>query len=395
MKKIACLLAMFICFLLISVISFADVVKLPDDLTEIKEEAFCGDTSITEAIVPKGTKTIGARAFANSGLRRINLPASVNSIDATAFTGVPQDFLIVAPYNSYGYQYAMSHHYRVDIKESYTVESDIGDNFVIESIIDSGQDIVVICSVLPEYSNENGYTSFVLSYGILGNQIISETITLDNLKQGFAYSFSKDEISQHSISPVITLHIDIKDTYTIKSDIGDNFVIESIIDSGQDILVLCSVLPEYSGENSNGSFVLSYGIEGNQILSDEISVEKMKQGYTYSISKDRIKQHRIPSVVTLYIDMKDSYDVESDIGAYFVVHSIIDSGQNILVRCSVMSDYSADINSRFTLNYGVNGNCIHRDGISLGELKQRYNCSFSKAVINQYHVPAVISLYKE
>ena len=392
MKKIACILIVFACILCIHTSSFADSVNLPAGLVEVKEEAFYGNTSITEVRVPEGTTTIGPRAFSHSGLRKIYLPASVNSIDSTAFNDLTQNFMIVAPKNSYSYQYAISHHYSIDIKESFTIESAIGDNFMVESIIDYGQDILVICSVLPEYSDENGYTSFVLGYGIQGNQIISEAISLEDLKQGYTFSFSKAEIGQHNIPPIITLYADIKDTYTKKSDIGDNFLIKSIIDYGQDILVICSVLSEYSDENGYTSFVLGYGIPGNQIISEAISLHDLKQGYTYSISKNRTNQHGLPPVISLYADIKDSYSVESDIGDNFVLISIIDDGRFVLVRCSVILDYSTDENTKFTLCYGVIGNCIYRRGISLEDLKKGFIADFSKEVINQHHIPSVIML---
>lgn len=111
MKRIACILIVFICLLCIQTSSFADSINLPAGLVEIKEEAFYGDTSITEVTVLEGTTTIGPRAFAYSGLQKIFLPESVENIDLTAFDGLPESFTIFAPRGSDSHQYALDNHY--------------------------------------------------------------------------------------------------------------------------------------------------------------------------------------------------------------------------------------------------------------------------------------------
>lgn len=59
--------------------------SLPAALTIIEEEAFCGDTSIGEIILPEGMTEIHSRAFADSSLSKIYLPASLTSIADDAF----------------------------------------------------------------------------------------------------------------------------------------------------------------------------------------------------------------------------------------------------------------------------------------------------------------------
>ena len=49
-------------------------------LEVIEVEAFYGDDSLDEVVLPEGTVSIGSRAFANSSLRRINLPDSLTII---------------------------------------------------------------------------------------------------------------------------------------------------------------------------------------------------------------------------------------------------------------------------------------------------------------------------
>ena len=61
-----------------------DVITLPEDLIEIKEEAFTGVNS-TKVVLPDGIEQIGRAAFANSTIGEINLPESIVSIDSSVF----------------------------------------------------------------------------------------------------------------------------------------------------------------------------------------------------------------------------------------------------------------------------------------------------------------------
>ena len=67
--------------------AFADAQILPANLITIEKEAFFGDSSIVEMIIPEGAETVGEKAFAYSGLKCIYIPESVNTIKADAFLG--------------------------------------------------------------------------------------------------------------------------------------------------------------------------------------------------------------------------------------------------------------------------------------------------------------------
>ena len=71
------------CLLLVSSAS-ADVLRLPAGLKVIEEEAFFGDRNIDEVVLPEGIEVIGERAFAESGLTKINLPSSLKKIEDNA-----------------------------------------------------------------------------------------------------------------------------------------------------------------------------------------------------------------------------------------------------------------------------------------------------------------------
>ena len=108
-KRFFVLFAMILSLLLAFQISaMAENADLPDDLKEIGEAAFYGDQSITSLTIPDGAETIGARAFAYSGLEQIYIPASVMTIPADAFDGV-QDLTIISPFDAPARAYAFDH----------------------------------------------------------------------------------------------------------------------------------------------------------------------------------------------------------------------------------------------------------------------------------------------
>ncbi len=73
--------------------AFADTLTLPSSLSVLGEEAFCGDTSLDEVVVPGGVTEIGSRAFADSSLQRIYLPATVGNIAGDAFAGADAEII--------------------------------------------------------------------------------------------------------------------------------------------------------------------------------------------------------------------------------------------------------------------------------------------------------------
>ena len=126
MKKVAFLLVLFMAALGI-VAAVADAV-LPADLIEIQEEAFMGDGSLINIIIPDHVTTIGTRAFKDSGLTSIMIPEGVTRIGDEAFAITPMtsvtipgsvtsigdnaldaDITVTAPAGSFAFQYCLDH----------------------------------------------------------------------------------------------------------------------------------------------------------------------------------------------------------------------------------------------------------------------------------------------
>jgi len=94
-------LVLLLCLFVMPVLAnAASSITLPEGLLTIEEEAFMGAASLERVSVPEGTTSIGARAFANSSLQYIELPASVESIADDAFEGC-DELEVYAPEGSY------------------------------------------------------------------------------------------------------------------------------------------------------------------------------------------------------------------------------------------------------------------------------------------------------
>ena len=87
--------------------AWAETLTLPSTLKTIGEEAFAGDSSLDDVVIPDGTVSIGSRAFADSSLTRINLPFSLNSIAEDAFQGTEPRAAATA--GTYAYRWAVEH----------------------------------------------------------------------------------------------------------------------------------------------------------------------------------------------------------------------------------------------------------------------------------------------
>ena len=81
---------------------------LPERVTTVAEETFMGDRSLDKVELPEGCERIESRAFAQSGLRRIRIPSTVDYIADDAFEGVV-GLTIESQGGDYAWRYARRH----------------------------------------------------------------------------------------------------------------------------------------------------------------------------------------------------------------------------------------------------------------------------------------------
>ena len=90
---------------------------LPGNVSKIGDFAFAPDTEagasqLTEIVIPAGSKplSIGSQAFANlENLEKITVPDNANAIADSALWGVPDSVEFRCGYQSYAYQWALTH----------------------------------------------------------------------------------------------------------------------------------------------------------------------------------------------------------------------------------------------------------------------------------------------
>lgn len=84
----------------------SDVLRLPSALTAIEDQAFYRSDSIERVVLPENMHSIGAQAFAESSLREINLPASLESIASDAFDGC-ENLIATVEADSYAHDWCL------------------------------------------------------------------------------------------------------------------------------------------------------------------------------------------------------------------------------------------------------------------------------------------------
>ena len=99
-----------ILILLLTVDASAATLKLPESLTTIEEEAFAENAALDQVVLGNKTQVIDGRAFADSGVKLVTIPASVRYIADNAFEGV-EELEIDAAEGTYAYAWGVKHGY--------------------------------------------------------------------------------------------------------------------------------------------------------------------------------------------------------------------------------------------------------------------------------------------
>ncbi len=93
-------------------IANAATLTLPSATRDILAEAFYGDSSLDEVIIPEGCISIGERAFANCKISKITLPSTLAYIAPSAFTG-NSGMKVNAPVETYAYEWAVDNGFSI------------------------------------------------------------------------------------------------------------------------------------------------------------------------------------------------------------------------------------------------------------------------------------------
>ena len=135
MKRLTAITVAIMLALSVGAVAEYRTLTLPKALKSIETEAFYNDPDVRNVVVPEGVTRIGARAFVGSGLRMIQLPASVTAIDGDPFDGV-DSVVVVAKKGTYACQWAETHGYTVSQDaQKWVVDKAAWSEGVYESVI--------------------------------------------------------------------------------------------------------------------------------------------------------------------------------------------------------------------------------------------------------------------
>ena len=144
-KKYFCFILLLLLFL--PLFTAAEGLNLPTGLLNIEEETFAQDPAIQKVVIAEGTITIGPGAFSGcTGLEEITLPASLESIDETAFEGCGQlSVVYVTPY-TWACQWAMNRSYTMKVTGTETLLTPFTFDTALKNVsaADSAEQIVLV-----------------------------------------------------------------------------------------------------------------------------------------------------------------------------------------------------------------------------------------------------------
>ena len=275
MRKRGFILLLAVMLLVCGCSASADRVELPHDLKIVSEEAFYGDESLTEVILPEGLKVIGSKAFRGCSLTSIILPDSIVSIAGDAFDD-PGTIEVIANEGSYAYQWASDNHYIVpagEITISYetvTVTIPYSSEYVDAPNWPEGEEMVVT-------AGQNGEKEVVyqIKKDKNGNEIsravYSETITKDAVSE---------VVYRGTFIPVVTYtYVAVPDLPECDPDRRDAALDEACAEWAMSMAIDNNVFHSGLG---HGESVGAWGSIEGVVYGRDYTVISTQNGQTYS-----------------------------------------------------------------------------------------------------------------
>ena len=195
--------ATLLCLMMVTP-SLADVLILPSGLKVIEKEAFFGDESIDEVCLPEGIEKIGDRAFAESSLRKINLPSSLYA-DSIADNAFDPGVEVEAEQGTGAYDWAVENGFIDPLAVNcggYTYDRQTGS--YIEGVLVEVWDVNLTAKYAEKLSDENGNFAFQLHPGEYkytfskdGYNPITVDVTVDINGGSYGFALKKPFVELH------------------------------------------------------------------------------------------------------------------------------------------------------------------------------------------------------
>ena len=152
------------------------LIRLPEAIKVIGEEAFCGDDSLGRVVLPQGITEIHSRAFADSSITEINLPSSLTYIADDAFAGCEN--LVIDFEDGKWYGWALENGYNVSSSPAgdfaYTVDAE--KQCVTIEGYNGNDDVVYIPDEI------EGYPVTAIGHSAFEESTVSEWILPDSIE---------------------------------------------------------------------------------------------------------------------------------------------------------------------------------------------------------------------
>lgn len=241
---------------------FADRLKLPAAVQTIEKEAFYGDTSVKEVVVPYGTQYIMARAFAYSGIEKIYIPDTVTFIASNAFDGA-DDVVICAPEGSYAAAFAEEYDYICEAS---------GDEYR-EQILDNLLDLLLSSESeqnIDPISTEPYSPHYISTEGITDQKVLEMIVK---------YNKCEDEIVEQRTQLIEDLNVVGEAFVELSQEVSDiEYSVSNVSTSIRSSFLNYDVICNYPESRTRNFEVTSVMCPDN---SDELRIEFTSNGSHY------------------------------------------------------------------------------------------------------------------
>lgn len=196
-KKICRMLTVLLAFLFLPILpgrSFAEDLKtltLPQSLTTVAKEAFCGDTSLQKVVLQEGITSIQSRAFADSSVQEISLPDSLTYIAEDAFENTHIQTM-TAPKGSYAYAWGREHQYITEYRALLIGEKTFLEGNEKVDVLRNENDVARMAGMLGKVYGPEGIkykTTRKINAGYYAIQSAIRTTFVDTMEQDVSIFF--------------------------------------------------------------------------------------------------------------------------------------------------------------------------------------------------------------
>lgn len=237
-------------------IARAATLTLPSATRDIMAEAFYGDASLDEVVIPEGCISIGERAFANCKISKVSLPSTLANIAPSAFNG-NSGMKVIAPPETYAYDWAIDNGFTVLIGSVKNLRTTLlGNNLTISWDAIAGVDGYRISEKTSASTSILGTTSDQTYYELSDVAVGSHTYIVEAYK-----TTSSTTLYGASSQISATISTTLVESITLSTSFAE-------LDVDDTITIKTTVLPSNAGNksvtwSSNNSKVASVNSSGN------------------------------------------------------------------------------------------------------------------------------------